>query len=196
MPVLLENPSSAPLPPHKKWTREECAELEKTGLLDWDRYELIEGELLLKMSKNHPHMVIVAVLAAWLREVFGTFLVITEPSIDLRPEDKATNAPEPDVIVLSQSIRELHARPLPDQLLLVAEVSDSTLAFDRTTKARLYARSAIREYWVLDVQGRRVIVHREPAGGEYRSIEAYGEDERVATLASPAHEIRVGELLG
>jgi len=64
-----------------------------------------------------------------------------------------------------------------------------------TTKARLYARSGIVEYWVLDVAGRRLIVHREPLDGRYRSVVAFTEDERVTTLAAPEQDIRVGELL-
>jgi Uma2 family endonuclease len=52
----------------------------------------------------------------------------------------------------------------------------------------------IAEYWVLDLNGRRLIVHREPAADGYRTITAYGEDERVATLASPLRDVRAGEL--
>jgi len=69
------------------------------------------------------------------------------------------------------------------------------LAFDLTTKARLYARSGIVEYWVLDVAGRRLIVHRDPVDGQYQSVIAFSEEERVATLAAPEQDIRVGELL-
>ena len=78
--------------------------------------------------------------------------------------------------------------------MLVAEVSGAMLGFDRTARARLYARAGIAEYWVLDLSGRRLIVHREPAADGYRTITAYGEDERVATLAAPMRDVRVAEL--
>ena len=200
MPVALETLPSFDIapherPPHKRWTREECAVLAKTGLVDPDRYELIEGELVLKMAKSHSHMLAVLLFAAWLRSVFGEMFVVQEPSIDVRPEDNPTSDPEPDVIVLNRSFSELSAPARPDDLRLVVEVSRTTLPFDRTTKARLYARAGIPEYWVLDLDGRRMIVHRDPAGDTYRSITAYGESERVATLTAPSHEIRVGDLL-
>jgi Uma2 family endonuclease len=74
------------------------------------------------------------------------------------------------------------------------EVSDTSLAFDRTTKASLYSRAGFVEYWVLDVNARRLIVHREPMPDGYRSIVAFGESEKVAPLASPDRELSIGDL--
>ena len=182
------------VPPHKRWTRDECVVLEQTGLIDSDRYELIEGELIQKMGKNHPHMLTVLLLGAWLRSIFGETFVVQEPSIDLWPEDSPTSEPEPDMVVLRRSFREFSTRAIPSDLRLVVEVSSSTLTFDLTTKARLYARSRIVEYWVIDVAGRRVIVHRDPDQGEYKTVTAYAEQESVATSAVPEREIRVGDL--
>ena len=73
------------------------------------------------------------------------------------------------------------------------EVSDSSLAFDLTTKAALYARAGIPEYWVLDVAGRRLIVHRQPANGKYGSVVAYDNTESVAPLAAQHSEFKVAE---
>ncbi|MEO7652693.1 MAG: Uma2 family endonuclease, partial [Bryobacteraceae bacterium] len=72
-------------------------------------------------------------------------------------------------------------------------VAASNLGFDLRTKAALYARAGIVEYWVLDVTGRRLLVHRNPAAGKYASAVAYGEDESVAPLASPHTQFRVAE---
>ncbi len=195
MPTLLEAVMDAPTLPHKLWTREDCAVLEKAGLVEAERYELIEGELILKVGKNHPHVRALLFLAAWLRGGFGETCVAQESPIDLRSEDQPTSSPEPDVTVRVRSIAELSGPPRSEELRLVAEVSSSSLAFDLTTKARLYARSGIVEYWVLDVAGRRLIVHREPVDGRYRSVVAFGEEERVAALAAPERDVRVGDLL-
>lgn len=195
MPAALELPIVASLPPHKRWTRDECVVLEREGLIDVERYELVDGELVLKMGKNHPHMRAVMLLVSWLRNVFGETHVAQEPGIDLRPEDHPTSDMEPDAIVLNRSFLELSARARPEDLRLVAEVSSTTLSFDLTTKARLYARSGIAEYWVVDLNKRRLIVHRDPVGDSYRSVAAYGEQEFVETLAAPDRPIRVGELL-
>ena len=65
------------------------------------------------------------------------------------------------------------------------------LSFDLTVKARLYARARIVEYWVVDIPGRRIIVHRDPQEGQYQSVVAYAEQESVKPLASPDHEFPV-----
>ena len=83
----------------------------------------------------------------------------------------------------------------PEDIQLVIEVSDSTLATDTTIKAALYARAGLPDYWVVDLKGRRIIVHREPMEGAYRSITIYAEDEPVAPLAAPNASIRAADLL-
>lgn len=124
----------------------------------------------------------------------GVLRALQDPTIDLRAGDETTNAPEPDVVLLSRTIREITGRPGPADLLLVAEVSGATLAFDLTVKAGLYARAGIAEYWVVDLEGRRVIVHRQPADGRYVEVIAYAEDEMIATLGAPDVTVRVGDL--
>jgi Uma2 family endonuclease len=74
---------------------------------------------------------------------------------------------------------------------LAVEVADRTLEFDMTVKAGLYAWAALKEYWVVDVRGRRVIVHRSPGDGRFASIMAYGEGEYVSPPAQPEARIEV-----
>lgn len=183
---------AAEAPPRKKWTREECAAIEATGVWDHQHLELIEGDLINKMGKNRAHVSALSLLYGWLVTVFGTQFVNPEAPIDVAPEDNPTNEPEPDLIVLTQPTGEFTANPRPADLRLVVEVSDSTLGFDLTTKAALYARAGIAEYWVLDVAARRLVVHREPADDGYRSIQAYSDQESVSPLASPGHALLVG----
>lgn len=103
----------------------------------------------------------------WWLGVYGALFVPHGPSIDVHPEDNPTNDPAPDVAVLRRSIRELSSIPGPEDLLFVAEVSSTTLSFDLTVKAGLYARAGIAEYWVV---------------------------ERVATLGAAEQTILVAEL--
>ena len=105
--------------------------------------------------------------------------------------------PEPDVAVVQwrdNLYRDRH--PRPDEVLLLVEVADSTLEFDLCIKARDYARSGIEEYWVLDVQARRLIVHRGPHADGYREIIALEAGDRVTPVAFPDVTILVAELLG
>lgn len=85
------------------------------------------------------------------------------------------------MVVLNRDLSHFKSdRPAPKDLRLVIEAADTSLGFDRTTKAALYARAGIVEYWILDIEGRRMIVHRDPQAGQYTSIAAYS-----STRASP-----------
>ena len=75
--------------------------------------------------------------------------------------------------------------PQPRDLDLVVEIADTSLQFDLTVKAALYARAGIVEYWILDVISHRLLVHRNPQRGQYESVISYNEDESVAPLAAP-----------
>ena len=198
MPVALTiapDPPAPLSPPRKRWTRAECAALESSGLWDQQDLELIDGELISKMGKNRPHVNALVSLMQWLLDAFGRGRINPEAPIDVAPEDNPSNEPEPDLIVLRRATTSFQtSRPQPADLALVVEIADTTLRFDLTVKARLYARAGIVEYWVLDLTGRRLIVHREPELGSYRSVIAYSESEKVAPLASPQHELPVGDI--
>ena len=163
---------------------------------DGRKYELIEGEIIRKMPQNTPHGTVVMRLISWLISEFGEDFVLSQCAIDVSPEDNPTSHPEPDAFVLSRSVANFQiAAVTPSDLSLVMEVSDSTLAFDLSTKAGLYARARIIEYWVVDVNGRALTVHREPLAGRYQSVVRYAADESVATLARPAERVTVSRLL-
>ena len=197
MPTVVTERPYRPVPiepPRKRWTRIECATLEATGLWDQQHLELVQGELISKIGKKRPHVNSLMPVLAWLVRVFGEQYVNPETPIDVAPEDNPTSEPEPDLIVLAKPSREFRsANPRPEDLRLVVEISDSTLGFDLTTKAELYARAGIVEYWVFDIAARRLIVYRDPREGLYRSIAAYTEQEAVAPLAAPDREFRVAE---
>jgi len=183
------SPPAVPCPPRKRWTRTECERAEAAGVFDQQHLELIEGELIVKMPKNRPHAGAASLLMAWLTLTFGGRRVGVEAPLDVSPEDNPTNQPVPDLFVAKQeyatSARFWSSTPQPADLDLVIEIADTSLAFDLTTKAALYSRAAIAEYWVLDVLSHRLIVHRDPVDGRYESVLSYSEDEEVAPLAAP-----------
>jgi Uma2 family endonuclease len=196
MPTLLTPAAPpAPLAPRRKrWTRAECEALEALHIFDQQHVELVEGELIDKMGKNQPHVVSLVCIVAWLQQVFGWRFVSYEGTIDVAPEDNPTSEPIPDAIVLGRDLSHFQSgHPCRGDLRLVVEVSDSSLLFDLSVKAGLYARARIVEYWVLDVTGRRLIVHRNPVAGQYESVVGYGEQETIAPLAAPHAELRVAE---
>jgi len=131
---------------------------------------------------------------AWLIQVVGAEYVNQEVPIDVAPEDNPTNEPEPGLILLTGPWREFpEANPQPGDIRLLVEISDSTVGFDLTRKAGLYARAGIDDYWVLDIQAHKLVVHRDPQNGLYRSVKVYNAREAVAPLAAPDREFQVAD---
>jgi Uma2 family endonuclease len=182
-------------------TRAECANIEASGLWDQQRLELVDGKLISKLGKKRPHVNALVAVQAWLVRTFGEQFVNPEAPVDVAPEDDPTNEPEPDLVLLAKPSREFReANPRGVDLLLVVEISDSTpqstLGFDLTTKAELYARAGIVEYWVVDVAACRLIVHRDPREGLYFSVTAYRDQEAASPVASPHSGFRVEDAFG
>ena len=184
-------------PPRKRWTRTEYERVEAAGIFDQQRVELIEGELFDKLAKTRREIVASSMVIGWLIPAFGTYRSSYAAPIDVAPEDNTRNAPQPDMIALTREYSELRYwtdTPQPRDLELVIEIADTSLVFDLTVKASLYARAAIVEYWVLDVPGRRLIVHRDPQNGQYGSVTAYNEQEGVAPLGAAGSTLQVRDV--
>jgi Uma2 family endonuclease len=203
MPTTLVSQLPPHLPPEMaraQWTREECAELERLGFLERERFELIDGELVRKMSKSPIHFHLVAALLESLRDIFSSKNVLQEapidPSGDLSSDLSRRNEPEPDALVLRRPWRELKGtNARPGDIALLLEVAVTSAAYHLGAKAALYATAGIEDYWVLDVAARRIVVHRKPAGAIYTSIASYTADEPVSPLAAPEASIRLADLL-
>jgi len=114
--------------------------------LDQQRVELVEGEPISKLRKKRPHVNALTLLQTWLVQVFGSRFVNAAAPIDVAPEDNPTNEPEPDLIVLNQDLSHFTANPRAQDLRLVVEIAATSLNFDLTVKAALYARAEVFEY--------------------------------------------------
>ena len=161
MPVALQVSSvpPEPPPPRKAWTRRECEFLSKHGFFDGQRYELVEGELINKMGQNPPHAHAITILTVALVRLFGDRARLQLP-VDVSPEENSTSEPEPDGAITHGPARDFAARgPGPADIAWLIEISDSTLRFDLTVKAGLYARAAVADYWVLArIEKQRLLV--------------------------------------
>lgn len=194
--LILDNTNCEEAAPgRKRWTRKECARLVKKGLLT-GRYELIEGEIISKMGQNRPHIISVGMVENWLKRVFGDLFTQSQAPIDVANESNAITEPEPDGAALTQPFTSYTVNnPGPADLLLVVEVSDTTLRYDVTTKARVYARAGIVEYWVLDLNNRRLIVHRDPQTSSYQTVTEHADTDTIAPLSRPDALTLVADLL-
>jgi Uma2 family endonuclease len=171
--------------PRKVWTREDAHALADSGFPNASKLELINGDLIDHMGKKRPHVIWQKLILVWLHATFGVEYVDTESPIDVSAADNLLNEPEPDLLVTVKDTREYATNPTPQELLLLIEVSDSTLNFDLTVKAPLYARAGILDYWVVDIQNSLVHVHRAPLQGIYASVLKYGFNEDISPLAKP-----------
>lgn len=193
--LLLPFETSTGTPPRKRFTREDVERLTEAGVFEGQRLELIDGDLIDKMGQNPPHTIAIQLLFVALARIFGLGLIRGQSSIEVSGADEEVNMPEPDIVVTAGPITEyLQRHPRGAECLLVVEVSDTSARFDLGRKAVLYANAGVREYWVIDLNRRVLVAHRQPEGGTYRLIQQFLERDS-ATLEGRAESIRVSEIL-
>ena len=148
------------LRPHL-WTRNEYDRMIEAGILHPEsRLELVEGEILTMSLQGSRHITAIRLVETALRKVFSTgHDVRTRAPLALDERSE----PEPDVAVVTGSMRD-YRDAHPATAVLVVEIADSTLSFDRGRKKALYARAGIPEAWLVDLPADRIAMYREPTG--------------------------------
>jgi Uma2 family endonuclease len=176
----MSQPTTRPPTPHR-FTRAEYYRMGDAGLFANERVELLDGTIVTMAPNSPPHAGTVSRLDRALRTAVGDAAQVRcQPPVVLDDWSE----PEPDVIVCRfEAYDYTREHPRPDQILLVAEVSVSSLSYDRGRKAEAYARAGILEYWMVDVDGRRIEVRRDPdaATGRYRGVAIAREGEHLPT---------------
>ncbi len=190
---------SAAAPHPRLWTREEYYKMAEAGVFQpGERVELIGGRIVAMSPQNSPHFTAIRLAEDVLRTIFGTgHEVRVQGPLDLSPSSQ----PEPDIAVVRGRARD-YASAHPTTALLVVEISESTLSFDRGEKASLYASAGIPEYWVVNLLDRRLEVHRDPVpmpgqlyGYGYQTCTHYFAADGAAPLAAPQGTVKVADLL-
>jgi len=162
----------------------------EVGLLDNQRVELIEGEVLTMNALGPAHVAAVILVSDILRATFGDgFCIRSQSPLHLGNDSE----PEPDVAVVTGAPRDFTEHPIG--ALLVVEVSDTTLAFDRSRKANLYALSGIDDFWIVNLNDRVLEVRRKPSKGGYAEAQVITPSETISPLAMPQVEIAVADML-
>lgn len=174
----------------KRWTTDEYHRLGELGLLDDGRSELIEGEIYMMSPQGGKHAQVVSKLRRALQLAYGLENDVRVQS-PLHLSD--TSEPEPDVSVISGDPDE-HP-DLPTTALLVAEVSDTTLKFDRERKELLYARADIPEYWLVNLKADEVEVRRQPSATGYLELLTFAVGDEIAPVTLPHVPIPVSSFL-
>lgn len=195
---ILEKPREA-FPQRKRWTNAEFECMIKVGLFHETRAELIDGEILEMSPMLEPHALALMLAQDQFYRIFSS------PEFGIRNQMPFFAGegyrPEPDLAVVRRADLSRHAPP--SSALLIVEVPDTTLRFDRSDKASLYARAQVEDYWILNLGDQTVEVRRAPRadatarfGFSYGFLQTFGVEEEVSPLAAPDARVQVGDLLG
>ena len=179
----------ASLPVHPL-TVDDLAAMVDAGILgEDDRVELLDG-VLVEMSPQGPtHLAAVTRLNMLVVPVAAAAGLVVTPQCPLDVLSPISQ-PEPDLAIVPAAGWDAY----PAQALLVIEVSVTSRAIDLGRKATIYATAGIPEYWVLDLDHRRLVVHREPAADHYETVDALTDDDTVTATGLPL-TVAVADLL-
>lgn len=151
---------------------------------------LIHGVILEEGPMNPPHAITLELVEEALRAAFGAGWRFRSQSPLVLGQDID---PEPDLVVIAGVPRGSSSHPTTADLLI--EVADSSLDFDTNEKRLLYAKAGIRDYWVVDINSRQVLVYRNPSAGDYATPLIFGPADSITPLVKPTATVRVADLL-
>jgi Uma2 family endonuclease len=181
----------------RRWTAADFFRLIDLGWFQDRRVELIDGEVIERPAQHNLHLAAITLSADALRLAFGPgHWVRVQGTLDLSP----LCTPDPDLAVVPGSPRGAPATN-PTTALLVVEVAETTLAYDRGRKACLYAAAGIADYWIVNLVQRQLEVHRDPLadaaqpfGHRYGSRTILDPGDRAMPLGAPG-DVLVADLL-
>jgi Uma2 family endonuclease len=176
----------------RNFSRREYDNMIRAGIIGGDeRLELIGGRIVAISPEGAVHAGAIDLCAEALRRVFAAgHTVRVQHPLAIDPDDE----PEPDIAVVRGSPRD-HLADHPHEAVLVVEVAESSLEYDRGEKARLYARAGFADYWIVNLNHCCVEVHRDPTPAGYRNVISLTADDEVAPLAAASSRIPVAALL-
>jgi Uma2 family endonuclease len=181
--------------PRRRFTVEEYYQMAVAGILhEDDPVELLDGEIIEMSPIGDRHYGCVL----WGSTFFSSrladrVLVSTQSPVRL----SSGSEPEPDIVLLRPRPDYFRTgKPGPADVLLLIEVADATLRYDRDVKLRFYAESGISEVWIVDLNGARVLVYRGPIGLTYQQALVVERHGTLSPLAFPDLALPVADLLG
>ena len=178
----------------RRFTVDEYYAMAHAGILsERDRVELIDGEIVAMTPIGPVHAVAVArANRALMRSAGERAIVWVQNPIRL----DAFSEPQPDLVLLCPPEHVYRAaHPGPADVLLVIEIADSSLRYDRDVKASLYARHGIGEYWLVDLAASTVTSYSSPEGAAYRTVAVHARGEVLTPMALPDCTLTVEDVL-
>jgi len=179
----------------RRFTVDDYYRIAASGVFSPDeRLELRDGEITVMAPMGPLHGACVTTLNDLLSALLrGVAVLRTQLPLSV----SSVWEPLPD-FVIARPPHEVyrHRHPLPADVLLLIEISDSTLEDDRAVKLPLYAKHGVGECWLVDLQSRTIDVHRDPTGGRYAYHERFGVGDRINPIALSECVIEVADVFG
>jgi Uma2 family endonuclease len=180
-----------------RWTKEDYYRLCDEGWFNGRRVQLIGGEIIEMPAQHNSHLAAITLTQDALRAAFGSgYWVRVQGTLDLSP----LSVPDPDLAVVAGNPRAPTAAN-PTSALLIVEVSETTLAYDRNVKSSLYAAAGIGDYWIVNLD-RQLEVYRDPVpdptrpfGYRYQSRIILDPGDVVVPLAQTGATVAVADLM-
>lgn len=180
-------------PTRRRFTVDEYYKMAEAGILsEDDRVELIDGEVVEMAPIGIRHARCVNNLTRIFSRLADEALLQVQNPIRLNPASEV----QPDVTLLRlRDYSKDQHHPGPEDVLLIVEVSDTTLLWDRREKVPLYARASIPEVWIVNLQQERIEVHSQPEGGAYKTVRRLRRGQSVAVPGFSEAKLRVEDVL-
>jgi Uma2 family endonuclease len=177
----------------RRFTVHDYHRMGEAGILhEDDRVELIEGQIVEMAAIGTRHFACVNQLNRLLvRGVGDAAIVSVQNPVRL---DEHTEPQSDLTVIRARDYRE--SLPMPEDVLLLIEVSDTTLSYDRGVKLPLYARAGIPEVWIVDLAGEVIERHTDPAEDSYRTFKRARRGETIEPVTLPEMALRVDAVLG
>lgn len=179
----------------RRFSADDYQRMGQTGILSSeDRVELIDGEVVATSPIGPRHSACIDRANRALVILLGDMAIVRiQSSVRL----DRYNEPEPDLVLLRPQVDFYASRlPGPADILLIIEVAESSLDYDREVKAPLYAGSGVPEYWIADLNSEQLVCYSDQADGAYRTLRRHRRGESVTPVHLPGFSIGVDELLG
>lgn len=180
------------------WTKPEYYKIVETGLFEGKHVELVEGQIIEMSPMGSLHRTAIILATEILRNIFAEgYFISTQCPMDLGE----SSAPEPDIAVIRGNVRD-YKYAHPTSAVLIVEVAETSLDYDRNKKSSLYARAGIEDYWIINLNTSRLEVYRNPMvdpekpyGYGYSSINIFTSLYSISPLSAPHATISVADLL-
>ena len=188
-------PTTISAPARRRFTVAEYYAMADAGILsENDRVELLDGDVIVMPPIGDWHAASVKLFNnTMVPALRGRAMIAVQDPVRLDDDSE----PQPDVMLLQwRDDFYRNGHPGPADVLLLIEVADSSVEFDRTVKLAAYARAGIPEVWIVARAERRIEAYAEPAGNEYATVRCFGPGETVAPQAFPDITLEVNRVIG